>query len=469
MQPTQADAYKLLHSGILAFANAERQGIRVDLEYCKSKRKSITKKIQNIEKDFYQSKFYRHWKYSLGGRKPNINSNDQLQKFLYDTKKLKPPKTTQSGKGSTDEETLESFKIPEIDMLLQVRKLKKLRDTYLKGFLKEQVNGYIHPFFNLHTARTFRSSSDKINFQNIPKRDKESAAICRKALYARPGHLLLEADYSGIEVAISACYHQDPNMLSYIKNPNSDMHGDMAEQIFFIDNLDKSIPSHKTLRSAAKNGFVFPEFYGDYYGNCATSLACNWGGLSTGRWKSGQGLEMGEFEPAFLSDHLMKNGIKNLQNFTQHIKEIENDFWNRRFPVYKQWKEDVWATYQKTGYVELLTGFRCYGPMSFNDVTNYPVQGAAFHCLLWSFIQLDKQIRKRKWKSRLIGQIHDAIVIDVYPPELNKLTKLMQKIMINKLKKTWTWITVPLDIEIDVSPVDGNYNEMTPYVRPSAA
>ena len=127
--------------------------------------------------------------------------------------------------------------IPELDNLLRIRKLKKVRDTYLEGFLREQVNGYIHPFFNLHLVRTYRSSSDHPNFQNIPKRDKEAMNIVRRAIFPRPGHQLLELDYSGLEVRIAACYHKDKTMLRYIGDPHSDMHGDMAKQIFIIDDL----------------------------------------------------------------------------------------------------------------------------------------------------------------------------------------------------------------------------------------
>src|SRR5690606_24846764 len=155
-------------------------------------------------------------------------------------------------------------------------------------FIREQHNGYLHPSFNLHLVRTHRSSSDRPNFQNIPKRDKESLKICRRALLPRPGHLLMEADFAALEVMISACYHKDPVMLEYLHDKKSEMHLDMAKQIFRFDSMDKSIPSHYQLRQGAKNGFVFPQFYGDYYGNNARSL-CEWAKLPQGKWKPGMG------------------------------------------------------------------------------------------------------------------------------------------------------------------------------------
>lgn len=460
-QPTQKDAYRLIHEGIQALSRAEQQGIRIDLDYCDGMIEELNGRIDFIESNFYKTKFYKYWSRKTKG-KPNINSNSQLGWFLYGVKGIKPPKKTVTGQGSTDEETLESLGIDEVKDLLRMRKLKKLRDTYLKGFIKEQIDGFIHPNFNLHTVKTYRSSSDRPNFQNIPKRDKEAQEICRNALYPRVGYQLLEVDYSSIEVAISACYHKDPMMIKYIENPSSDMHGDMAEQIFGIDKYDKSIAGHKTLRSASKNGFVFPQFYGDYYGNNAVSLASSWGELpEKGRWKKGQGIEIEE--GLFLSDHLIKQGFSSLRSFTNHIKDIENDFWNKRFPVYNRWKKRWYKKYQKNGYVDLLTGFRCHGPMSRNDATNYPIQGAAFHCLLWSFTRLDKILRVKKFKTRLIGQIHDAIILDVHPAELDRVAVLLQKVMIDDLRKHWDWIIVPLGIEIDIGEVDQSWYDLQPY------
>lgn len=457
--PKAKEAYALLHKGILALNRAEEQGIRIDLDYCYRKEKELTEQIQEIESRLFSTNFYKHWKHSLGGKKPNINSDDQLAKFLYQTKKYQPVKYTESGKGSTDEEALKGLGVSEIDDLLKMRKLRKLRDTYLKGFVKEQVNGYLHPHFNLHIARTFRSSSNAPNFQNIPKRDEEAKKITRKALYPRPGHQLLAVDYGGIEVRIAACYNHDDTMIQYIKNPESDMHGDMAQQIFMLDDQPEGF---KTLRNSAKNGFVFPQFYGDYFGNNAYSMACDWGQLPKGKWKNGQGIQIGDQS---LSDHLIKNNIKSIDSFTEHIKHIEKDFWERRFPDYAQWKDKTWAEYQKRGYVDMLTGFRCKGLMSYNDVTNYPIQGTAFHCLLWSFVELDRILRKKKMKTRIIGQIHDEMVIDVYPPELHDLIDLLYKIMTKRIRKHWKWIIVPLAIEVDLGDIDASWNDMEPYIE----
>lgn len=372
--PRTKEAYQLFHQGILALANAEQNGIRVDIQYCERQKRLLTHKIDKLEEEFKQTTFYRHWEHSVRGT-ININSDTQLRHFLYDIKKFKPKKFTATGQGATDAEALSQLNIPELETLAQRDKLKRLRDVNLDGFLREQVNGVIHPFFNLHLVKSFRSSSSNPNFQNIPIRDEESMQACRKALYPRKGHQLLEIDFKAIEVVVNACINKDSTLIKYVSNPESDMHGDMARQIFIMDKIEyKTNPYHKILRQAAKNGFVFPEFYGDYYKNCAENVACNWGKLSQGKWHTGEGIKIddGTFT---LSDQFICKGINSFTAFENHLKKIERDFWDNRFPDYAEWKERWWNVYWKHGYFDTLTGFRCSGVMGKNDVTNYPAQG----------------------------------------------------------------------------------------------
>jgi DNA polymerase-1 len=446
-------AYTLMHKGILALERAERAGIRVDVEYLKVTFKELTDEMDRLDTDFKNSKFYSDWAKSQD-KEPNLNSSMQLSNFLYTVKKRKPPKLTGTGRGSTDKESLLALNIPELNMILESKKLKKIRD-YIEGFDREQVDGWLHPSFNLHLVRTFRSSSDRPNFQNIPKRDKQAMRITRSALYPRHGHQLLEVDYGALEVRIAACYHKDPTMLKYIKT-GYDMHADMAQQLFKFKHFDKHKKELGYLRSATKNGFVFPQFYGDYFRNCAEAMACTWGELpKTGKWKPGQGVPVEAGKS--LSDHFISVDIKDLAAFTNHVEAVEKEFWGKRFKIYAQWKEKHWHEYQKNGYVDLLTGFRCKGLMGKNDAINYPIQGAAFHCLLWSLIKLDELIIKYGLRSRIIGQIHDAIVFDVYPPELDELIKLVRDVTTVMLPKAWDWINVPLDVDFEICDVDASW------------
>ena len=450
MNPKTPEAYRLFHEGSLALARAEREGIRIDTEYCTRKAKQLDYKIAKLEEQLKQTKLYKHWAH-IHGAKTNIYSNHQLSNLLYKHLKLSPEKTTDSGQGATDEEALTKLGIPELDLILEARKLLKIKNTYLEGFVRENVNGYIHPFFHLHLVRTFRSSSSDPNFQNIPKRDKQAMKICRKAIIPRPGHMFLEADYSALEVNISECYHKDPVMKKYLLDKSTDMHGDMAKQIFMLDELNKKLPAHATLRQAAKNGFVFPQFYGDYYGNNAEGL-CAWIKLPRTKWKDGEGLEMPD--GSTISTHLRQHGIKSFDQFVEHLKHVEDDFWNRRFKVYNQWRKQQVSQYHKLGYLHTHTGFTCSGLMRKNEIVNYPIQGSAFHCLLFTFIELDKISHAEKWKTKLVGQIHDSIVLDTHPDELEHVKKTLHNIVSKTLREAWDWIIVPLEIEIEEYDVD---------------
>lgn len=458
INPRTRGAYELLHDGTLAFAVAERQGICIDVNYVQKKKSHLIKKINRLEEKFKDSKFYKHWEHVK--KNPNFYSDKQLAHFLYNVKKLNPIKTTsKSEQGSVDNESLRKLNIPELDILLEIKKVKKMYDV-LDGFEREQVNEILHPFFNLNLVRTFRSSSDSPNFQNVPKRDDEMMKICRRAIIPRKDHQLIEIDYGQLEVRISACYNNDNKLIHDVLH--GDMHSDMAMEIFKIDKINKKIPGHNTLRQAAKNGFVFPQFYGDYYKKCAVNI-CEWVKLPEERWKEGMGIYLGKDTDidgdVTISDLLICNGIKSFDQFTEHIRNIENEFWNKRYYEYQAWKERWWKGYQKYGYIDMKTGFRCSGIMTFNDCINYPVQGAAFHCLLWSFIKTNKLIQEQNLDTKLIGQIHDSMILDANPKELDYLIPKIKEITCEKLPKEWEWITVPLNVDIDVFDINHSWTK----------
>jgi len=240
-------------------------------------------------------------------------------------------------------------------------------------------------------------------------------------------------------------------MMKYLLDKKSDMHLDMAKQIYMLDEMDKKNPVHAALRQGAKGGFVFPQFYGDYYGNNAYSL-CECVGLSTGRWKDGQGLELPD--GTSISTHLRSKGIKSFDQFVEHMKKVEDDFWNRRFKEYGRWRDQSVRLYRKRGWLRMHTGFVCSGIMRKNEIMNYPIQGSAFHCLLFTFIELDKIMQKEKWTSRIIGQIHDSILLDADPEEMPRIKEALQTIVKETLPNTWKWIIVPLEIEVDEYGVD---------------
>jgi len=458
--PGTKEAYRLFHEGTFALMRAEQAGMRVNVKYCERRKAWLSKRINKLERKIYQSAFGQKWSELVGESNINLNSNTQLRKLLYQVLKLKPTRFTKSGQPSTDEEALSELNIPELDMLLEIRKLRKIRDTYLDAYIREQVDGWIHPFFNLHLTKTYRSSCDSPNFQNIPKRDKESMKICRSALFPRPGHQFVSADYSGIEVKMAACYTEDEKLKYDILH--GDMHKDMAIELFKLDDLDKRHDGEAILRQGAKNGFVFPQFYGDYYGNCAPNLL---------KWAKQAYLKDGTPALVHLQNKKLirldkKGTIKNFDRFLEHVKQVEDQFWNVRYRKYNRWKEKTWREYQKKGYIEMKTGFRCSGLMDKKDVTNYPFQGTAFHCLLWAFIEVDRELRKRKMSARLVSQVHDEMTADVPPEECEEVISLMVKIMCEDIRQAWDWITIPLEVEVEKAAIDKSWGEREFFALP---
>lgn len=426
--------YNLMHTAIQELTHLQIAGIRVDSQYYQTLDEHLSRRLVRLHQQIQKSPEAELWR-SNEGTDIGINSNVQLEKLLFTYLKHKSIKQTQSERNSTDKEVLEKINIKFTRDILAYRKLHKLRSTYLGAFIEEACDGFIHPFFNLHTVRTYRSSSSNPNFQNIPKRDDEAQRLIRSGIIPRPGRQILEVDFSGIEVRISACYHHDSRMIKYINDPTTDMHRDMAMQLFLID---KPEDVTKRLRQAAKNGFVFPEFYGDYFGNCAANM---WGQMN-----------------AEEREGLKQRGIKGLRAFENHVKTVEDDFWYNRFVEYTEWKEKTWKEYQKKGYVELFTGFRCCGLMDKKDVFNYPIQGTAFHVLLWTLCNTNKMIRERGgFESQMIGQIHDSMVFDIVPEEKDEIKAFIGDLVRNKTRKEWDWLIVPLDIEADITEVDGNW------------
>ena len=132
---------------------------------------------------------------------------------------------------SVDADVLTRIDIPLTQNILKVRKLNKMISTYVDGFLGKTFNGEMHPYFSLNRARTFRSSSQGPNFQNVPKRDPKAKKIVRAGMVPRPEHVIVEADFSGAEIVTSIYYHQDNNFINYQIDGNADMHEDAAANI----------------------------------------------------------------------------------------------------------------------------------------------------------------------------------------------------------------------------------------------
>lgn len=271
-----------------------------------------------------------------------------------------------------------------------------------------------------------------------------------------------------LEVNINYMYHQDPKMREYLLESDTDMHRDTCLEIYGLSlkqwkGLDPV--SSKNTRYCAKNMFVFPQFYGDYYIDCARLL---WSHMERMNLRGPGGIPMRE--------HLRTKGITELGlcdpeqepeegTFEYHIKKIERDFWERRFPVFKRWRDNWWAEYKRLGWFAMHTGFRCTGIYRRNEVICYPAQGSAFHCLLWSLIRLQRYLRKHKMRTKIFGQIHDSIVADVPGEELQEYLEVSEQIMTRDIRKSWDWIIIPLKAEAEVSGVGESWHKKKKWER----
>jgi len=224
------------------------------------------------------------------------------------------------------------------------------------------------------------------------------------------------------------------------------MHRDMAAQCFQLpeDQITKK------LRYIAKNRFVFPQFYGDWFLSCAQRM---WNAISDkNQGKTVSGVSVIE--------HLRKRGITRLGDeecapgtFTSYIRDVEKDFWGRRFRVYNRWRKAWVSDYEENGELQLLSGFTCRGLGGKNEIINYPIQGSAFHCLLWSLIQLVlKELNQRSMKTLIVGQIHDSLCADVPIDEVDDFKALATEVMVERLRAAWEWVIVPLVVEFTVYP-----------------
>lgn len=464
------EAYQLLHDGSLALADAEEHGIRIDLDRLDKSVKIVNRRLADIDDDLQSDPVFKTWKKKYG-TSLNLESPDQLADILFNElghpckERTSPTKRYPKGRPKVDRPALERIDLEFIRLLIDRTKMMDTRDTFLFGIKKESVDSYLHNFFNLHIPITYRSSSDLVNFQNFPTRDELMAELVRSVFVADDDESqLVEVDFKGIEVCVAACYNHDPVLIEYVKNPAKDMHRDMAIECFKLGPDDHTKDWWKQrgskgyqVRHCAKNQFVFPEFYGDYWGDCAEAL-----------WESMLRYKFELHDGRMMRDHLKSRGISKLGNredktpasgtFLAHIKETERGFWYDRFKVYTEWKEQWWDDYRRTGEFKTLTGFVVRGDLRKNQVINTPIQGSAFHCLLWVFIRLAKWLKKSGMKSRLCGQIHDSIIASVKTSELDDyLHEVME--LVKDLVDYWKWIIVPMTVEVEVSPVGGTWFE----------
>lgn len=422
----QLEGLYLFQEGVKSLVDCQLNGFRVNgLELEKSK-KFLSGKMEHYLNEIKNSKELKLWDKE---EEFNHTSAPDLSYLFYDKLKLAVTKETKTGKPSTDKDVLSKFDSSLAKNILEYKKWKKGHD-YVLGYEREVVNGKIHPFTNLARTQTYRSSANDINYQNQEKHNKVMREITRKLIIPENRNYIFEYDYKANEVAASCCYHKDPLLMQYVID-RFDFHSIYAKKIFIRDELENNE------RFLGKNLFVFAQFYGDWYGAIAENL-----------WQ-----DMGEES----KQHLYNQGIKTLDDLTEHIRIIEEVMWND-FHVYKEWKDKFYFDFLKKGYCESLTGFRFYEPLTKNQVVNAPIQGTAFHWTLWTLIQLYKNWKFPK--SILTGEIHDSILGNGHPDDEKEIDYMVWDFGTQKIREHWDWINVPMFIEKSKGEIDGNWNEM---------
>lgn len=433
---SKANNFFLEASG--TFLDTQLNGIRIDTEYFQKIDQELDLKLIEIDAKINSNKVVGSFKEFIG-HDLNFNSVKDLRSLFFDMLKIDSIKQTKNGSASVDAETLGKLEHPIAKLIVEQRKLLKLKNTYVGQLTRENNDGYIHPFFHLHRCTSYRSSSSGPNFQNMPNHDLVAKKMIRGGLYPHPGHHLVELDYSAAEVKTAACVTGDAALIGYVLDESTDMHRDQAVNIWICtqDMISKS------MRQVAKNELVFPQIYKAWFGTCANML-----------WTSSQKLKLADGSTVL--EYLKNKGITTSIQFKEHIKKVCGVFW-KRFPELQMWQDRMIAEYQKKGFLRTVTGFDCSSVLTENMCCNYPIQGPSFHCLLWSMIELNKKLKNHK--TKIIGQIHDSLVLSIPPEELSIVLPMAQKIMTDDMKAANPWVKVPFAVDFEIASMNRPWSE----------
>jgi len=329
--------------------------------------------------------------YSFSNKEFNINSPKQLGEILFEQLGLKSQKRTKTGY-STDNDVLESLisEHPIVELIIQFRKLTKLKSTYVDGLLsKIEQDGRIHTIFMQAVTQTGRISSIEPNLQNIPVRTELGRQL-RKFFIAKDGYVLSDADYSQIELRILAHIADDSGMQqAFIEN--KDIHTKTASQVFNIP--INMVNSELRRRAKAVN-------FGIVYGIGAYSLSQDIG--------------------VSLKD--AKNYIENYLNTYSGVKDYIENIIN----------------YAKiNGYVTTIFNRRRYIPeinspnkniIAFGEriSMNTPIQGTAADLIKLAMVNVYKRLNEMKLKSKLILQVHDELIIETHIDEIEQVKEILK-------------------------------------------
>ncbi len=381
-------------------ANMEYNGMYIDLNKLNEFDIDLTKNILDIQKEIY----------TLAGEEFNISSTQQLGKIIFEKLGLPTKRKTKTGY-STDKEVLEELSeyheiIPKV---LDYRQFVKLKTTYVDG-LRNKIadDGRIHTTFMQTVASTGRLSSTEPNLQNIPVRLELGRKI-RSFFTSESYSLIVDADYSQIELRVLASLANDETMIKAFKN-NEDIHTVTASQVFGVDINNVT----KEMRSKAK-----AVNFGIVYGISDFGLA------------------------------------KNIGTSVKDANKYINNYLDKYIGI-KEYMESTVAKAKEDGYVTTILGRIRYIPelkasnknvLQFGEriAMNTPIQGSAADIIKLAMNKVYNEIKEKKLKSKLVMQVHDELIIESKKDEVNIIKEILKNCMENVIE-----LSVPLNIDLNV-------------------
>lgn len=384
-------------------ARMEYEGICLDPDYLKNLEDELTKKLDKIENQIEE----------IVEERINLNSPKQVGALLFEKLELPVLKKTKTG-ASTDVEVLEeltAMNMSEVPgLILQYREWGKLQSTYVKA-LPQLVNSKtkrLHTSFNQHVAQTGRLSSTHPNLQNIPVRSETGKKV-RRAFVAKPGHLLLAADYSQVELRLLAHFSQDPTMLKAFQD-NQDIHAQTASEIMGVD-LKNVTPNERSKAKAVNFGLM--------YGQSSFGLS------------------------------------KALKISRKEAKEYITTYFER-FSKVKAYLDSLKEKCEKNGYAitfhgrkrllpDIHSSNRTVKAMAERMAINSPIQGTAADILKLAMIEIDGALKQKKMKTKMLLQVHDELIFEVPEEESSELEELVREKMESVVS-----LKVPLKVDIGV-------------------
>ncbi len=384
---------------VTVLAHLEINGFLVDDHQLKEFADKLGEKIDALTNEIYM----------LAGEEFNINSPKQLGVILFEKLELKPVKKTMTGY-ATNADVLEKLrdKHPIVNFIMEYRQLAKLKSTYCDG-LRAVVNPNthrIHSVFTQTVTVTGRLSSTEPNLQNIPTRTELGREI-RKMFVAKEGYVLVDADYSQIELRVLAHIANDETMINAFRN-NEDIHAVTASQVLGIPLEDVT----KEQRSSAK-----AVNFGIVYGIGEFSLA--------------QDLHISVKEAkAYIESYLEKyHGVR---NYMESIKE--------------QAKKDgyVKTMLNRIRYIPELKSPN-YNIRQFGErvALNTPIQGTAADIIKLAMVRVDNRLINEGLKSKLILQVHDELIVEAHKDEVDKVKQILSEEMQSAME-----LNVPLKVDM---------------------